>query len=315
MWLGLGLHALSVVLIVIAVVGRLPRRALEWGVLQFILISIQVGLARLQFPGSTISAEPQFVRDLVNAVMACDGCHTPRPGGVFDMTRRFSGGSQVWDEKAYTVRGTNITPDRETGIGSWSEGDLKRALTEGIRPSGAHLAPQMPFAFYKILTPGDLDALVAYIRSTEPVRNQVPPPVYKEATHAVLIPGAEKPLGTEALSDPVKRGFYLATLAHCMECHSRRPDGVQDYTNWSGKGGAEFTGPFGKVTARNITSHPTAGIGAWSDAEIKRALTHGVGRDGRAFKLPMARQVYFSKMSDDDLDAIVAWVRTIPPRE
>src|SRR6478735_109136 len=75
---------------------------------------------------------------LVNAVMACDGCHTPRPGGVFDMTRRFSGGSQVWDEKAYTVRGSNITPDRETGIGTWSEGDLKRALTEGIRPSGVH---------------------------------------------------------------------------------------------------------------------------------------------------------------------------------
>lgn len=69
LWLGLGLHGLSGVLIVIALVGRLPRRALEWGVLQFILISIQVGLARLRFPGSTISAEPQFIRDLVNAVM------------------------------------------------------------------------------------------------------------------------------------------------------------------------------------------------------------------------------------------------------
>ena len=69
MWLGLGLHGLSVVLIVIALVGRLPRRAVEWGVLQFVLISLQVALARLQFPGSTISAEPQFVRDLVNAVM------------------------------------------------------------------------------------------------------------------------------------------------------------------------------------------------------------------------------------------------------
>lgn len=69
LWLGLGLHALSVVLIVIALVGRLPRRALEWGVLQFVLIGIQVGLARLQFPGSTISAEPQFVRDLVSAIM------------------------------------------------------------------------------------------------------------------------------------------------------------------------------------------------------------------------------------------------------
>jgi mono/diheme cytochrome c family protein len=252
---------------------------------------------------------------LVNAVMACDGCHTPRPGGVFDMSRRFSGGSQVWDEKAYTVRGSNITPDRETGIGTWSEADLKRALTEGVRPSGVHLAPQMPFAFYKIMTPHDLDAVVAYIRSVEPVRHQVPPPVYKAEAHAVLIPDAEKPIADDALRDPVKRGFYLATIAHCMECHSRKPDGTQDYVNWNGKGGAEFTGPFGKVHARNITSHPTAGIGAWTDAEIKRALTHGVARDGREFKPPMARHIYFAKMTPGDIDAIVAWVRTIPPKE
>jgi hypothetical protein len=69
LWLGLGLHALSGVLIVIALAGRMPRRAVEWGVLQFVLISIQVGLARLQFPSHTISAEPQFVRDLVNSIM------------------------------------------------------------------------------------------------------------------------------------------------------------------------------------------------------------------------------------------------------
>jgi mono/diheme cytochrome c family protein len=252
---------------------------------------------------------------LVNAFMACDGCHTPRPGGEFNMAKRFSGGLQVWNEKAYTVRGSNITPDRATGIGSWSEADLKRALTEGVRPSGVHLAPQMPFAFYKILTPRDLDAVVAYIRSAEPVSNQVPPPVYKAEAHAVLIPGAEKPLPEEALRDAVKRGFYLATISHCMECHSRRPDGTQDYANWYGKGGFEFTGPFGPVAARNITSHPTKGIGGWTDAEIKRALTQGLGRDGRTFKPPMARQIYFSKMTDDDLAAIVAWVRTIPPLE
>jgi len=252
---------------------------------------------------------------LVNAVMGCDGCHTPRPGGVFDMTKRFSGGSQVWDEKAYTVRGSNITSDPETGIGAWSEADIKRALTEGVRPSGVNLAPQMPFAFYKILTPRDLDAVAAYLKSVAPVRNQVPPPVYKTAMHAELIPGGEKPIAEEALRDPVNRGFYLATIAHCMECHSRRPNGTQDYVNWNGKGGYEFKGPFGTVLARNISSHKTAGIGAWTDAEIKRALTQGVARDGRAFKLPMARQVYFSKMSDDDVDAIVAWLRTIPPIE
>ena len=266
---------------------------------------------------STASAESSVERGnyLVNAVMGCDGCHTPRPGGAFDFSKRFSGGSQIWDEKAYTVRGSNITPDPETGIGTWSEGDIKRALTEGVRPSGVPLAPQMPFAFYKILTLRDLDAVAAYIKSIAPVRNQVPPPVYKAQMHVELIPNAEKPALDEALQDPVKRGFYLATIAHCMECHSRRPDGTQDYINWNGKGGFIFKGPFGEVAARNISSHKTAGIGAWTDAEIKRALTQGIGRDGRAFKLPMARQVYFSKMTDDDVNAVVAWVRTIPSVE
>jgi hypothetical protein len=103
--------------------------------------------------------------------MACDGCHTPRTPAGFVMEKRFSGGSQTWDEAAYTVKGSNITPDRDTGIGSWSEADLKRLLRDGIRPSGVHVAPQMPFGFYKILTPGDLDAVVAYVRSVAPVRN------------------------------------------------------------------------------------------------------------------------------------------------
>ena len=224
---------------------------------------------------STASAESSVERGnyLVNAVMGCDGCHTPRPGGAFDFSKRFSGGSQIWDEKAYTVRGSNITPDPETGIGNWSEADIKRALTQGVRPNGVPLAPQMPFAFYKILTPRDLDAVAAYIKSVTPVRNQVPPPVYKAEIRVALIPNAEKPAAEEALHDPVKRGFYLATIAHCLECHSRRPDGTQDYVNWNGKGGYIFTGPFGEVIARNISSDKTAGIGAWTDAEIKRALT------------------------------------------
>src|SRR5262245_25806835 len=98
----------------------------------------------------------------------------------------------------------------------------------------------MPFAFYKVLTPNDLDAVTAYVRSVRPVRNEVQPPVYRAASHAELIPGAEKPMSEEELRDPVKRGFYLATIAHCMECHARRPDGTQDYVNSWGKGGYEF---------------------------------------------------------------------------
>jgi mono/diheme cytochrome c family protein len=252
---------------------------------------------------------------LVNSVMACDGCHTPRQGGSFAMERRFSGGAQTWDTPAYTVKGANITPDRDTGIGAWNDDDLKRALTQGVRPSGVPLAPQMPFVFYKILTPHDLDAVVAYIQSVPAIRNEVQTPSYKAAMKFELVPGADKSMAEEDLRDPVKRGFYLATIAHCMECHARRPDGVQDFANWFGKGGFEFRDTWGSAVARNITSHRTAGIGGWGDAEIKRVLVEGIGRDGRALKPPMARHIYFKHMTDDDIGAIIAWLRTLPPLE
>jgi mono/diheme cytochrome c family protein len=252
---------------------------------------------------------------LVNAVMACDGCHTPRGKEGFFMERRFSGGSQVWDTPSYTVRGTNITPDRETGIGAWSDDEVKRAITDGTHRLGRPMAQQMPFPFYKILTPRDLDAIVAYLRTVPPVRNEVPSSVYKAAMRVDLVPGAVKPYSEADLRQPVKRGFYLATISHCMECHSRKPDGTQDYTGSWGKGGYVFKGPFGEAVTSNITSHPTAGLGAWSDAEIRRALVEGVARDGRPFKPPMARQEYFRRMTEEDLSALVAWIRAIPPLE
>jgi len=278
-----------------------------------------------EFATRAYAAPPEGDADrgqyLVNAVMACDGCHTPRGGdGNFVMEKRFSGGSQTWDEPAFLVKGANITQDPTTGIGTWSADELKSVMTEGVRPNhapynGVPLAPQMPFPFYKILTPRDLDAVVTYVRSVPPVRNEVQPPVYKAPVHVELIPGAEKPIDEAALGGPVKRGFYLATIAHCMECHARRPDGVYDFRNWLGKGGHEMKGPFGTVVVRNITSHPKSGIGEWSDEEIKRSLTQGVSRDGRPFKPPMARQVWFSHMAPTDLDAIVAYLRTVPPLE
>lgn len=252
---------------------------------------------------------------LVNAVLACDGCHTPRGPGGFDMSKRFSGGSILFNEPEFTVKGSNITPDSDTGIGAWSDADIRRAMTEGVRPNGVPIAPQMPYAFYKIMTPGDLNAVVAYLKAAAPVRNEVQTPIYKAPMHASLIPGGEKPIGEVVPTDPVKRGFYLATLAHCMECHSRKPGGGQDYVNWWGRGGHEMKGPYGTVTVSNITAHKEKGIGAMSEADLKRVMTQGIGRDGRQMKQPMARQVYFSKMTEQDLNAIVAWVRTIPPAE
>jgi mono/diheme cytochrome c family protein len=130
---------------------------------------------------------------LVNGLLTCGNCHTPRgPGGVFAMDKQLSGGPQEWDRPTYKVRGANITQDKETGIGNWSEADLKRAITSGTRPNGAPLAPIMPYGFYKVFTASDLDAVVAYVRSVAPVSNKVPTPVYKAAMHVDIPLGAEK---------------------------------------------------------------------------------------------------------------------------
>src|SRR5947207_7773939 len=148
---------------------------------------------------------------LVEGILTCGNCHTPRgPKGVLDKSRLHAGGPQVWDTAESTVRPSNITPDKETGIGSWSADDVKRSIRDGKRPNGQQISPQMPYGFYKIFTPADLDAVVAYVQSIAPVSRKVEPPVYKVKHMVVDIPpGAAKPMPEGAMKDPVKRGFYL----------------------------------------------------------------------------------------------------------
>jgi len=120
---------------------------------------------------------------------------------------------------------------------------------------------------------------------------------------------------TEAkLQDPIKRGFYLVTIAHCMECHTPKVNDRIDFANSLGKGGQTFRGPFGESVSRNITSHQEKGIGAWSDAEIKRAITQGIRKDDSRLKPPMGF-AWYARMTDGDLDAVVAYLRTLPPKE
>src|SRR5919201_6717915 len=130
---------------------------------------------------------------LVEGILTCGNCHTPRgPGGVLDTKRAYSGGPQEWDTPWYKVKGSNITPDKETGIGKWSAQDLKSALSQGVRPNGQQLASIMPYGFYKIFQPAVLDAVVAYLQPLTPVASKVQPPVYKAAIPVDVPPGAEK---------------------------------------------------------------------------------------------------------------------------
>jgi mono/diheme cytochrome c family protein len=252
---------------------------------------------------------------LVEGILTCGNCHTPRgPGGVLDTKRRHAGGPQVWDTPEYTVRPSNITPDKDTGIGRWSADQVKRAIQVGKRPNGVLMAPQMPYGFYKIFTRADLDAVVTYVRAQPPVGNKVATPVYKvKQMHLDIPPGAEKPMPESAMKDPVKRGFYLVTIGHCMECHTPAVNGQRDFKNALGSGGEKFEGPWGVTVARNITAHKDNGIGAWSDDEVKRAITKGVRKDGSKMRPPMGFD-WYATMTDADLSAIVAYLRTVPPR-
>ena len=249
---------------------------------------------------------------LVNTIMTCGNCHTPKGPPAAIAGKDFSGGLS-WDEPAFKVTAPNITPDKDTGIGKWSAADIKKALIQGVRPDGVQLAPIMPSAFYGILTPSDANAIVAYVQSLKPVENKVPDPVYKMPFGHRQFPGTEKPLSAADMKKKVKYGFYLVSIGHCLECHTPMVRGQWELDK-IGKGGREFPGPWGKSVSRNITSSKTAGIGAWTDAEIKRAITQGKRKDGTPLKPPMGYGLY-AKMTNADLDAVVAYVRTLPAKE
>ena len=177
-------------------------------------------LAALAAPAMALAQAPlERGRYLVDTVMTCHNCHTPMGPNGPQFDRALSGGLR-FDEAPFDVTASNITPDRETGIGNWSDAEIKTALQEGTRPAGHHLAPIMPSGFYGILTPGDLDGIVAYLRSLPAVSNAVPGPVYKQPVAYQVFPGAEKSMSESDFGNKLKRGFYLVTIAHCMECHT-----------------------------------------------------------------------------------------------
>jgi mono/diheme cytochrome c family protein len=170
----------------------------------------------------------------------------------------------------------------------------------------------MPYAFYKVFTENDLNAVVTYLKSVPAVKNAVERPVYKAAMHPLSPPGADKAMTEADFTDPLKHGFYLATIGHCMECHTPTKDNQADFANM-GKGGREFKGPWGVVYSRNITSDNEKGIGSYSDADIKRAITQGIRKDGTKLTGPMGFPLY-ATMTQGDLSDLVAYLRTVPPR-
>ncbi len=250
---------------------------------------------------------------LVNGILTCGNCHSPK-GPTGDIPgKEFSGGLS-WDEPPFKVTAPNITQDKETGIGEYTDAELKQVLRKGIKRNGVPVAMVMPSGFYEIMTDADLNAVIAYLRTIKPISNKVADPIYKIPQGHPIPPGGDKPYTEAMMSEKAKKGFYLATIAHCMECHTPMGPKGREFAAKLGAGGFEFPGPWGLSVSRNITSSKTKGIGGWADDEIKRAITTGMSKDGSHLKPPMGFH-YYSTVSAGDLDAIVAYLRTVPAKE
>ncbi len=275
-----------------------------------LVLLVLLGLCRSPFPAA---AETPLERGayLVEGIANCGNCHAPQEAsGALPFTP-LSGGPAI-TSPVFTVYPPNITPDRETGIGMWTEDQVVTALRDGHTPAGTMLRPPMPVPFYRSMSDDDAHAIAAYILSRPPVRHQSPPSQYKFAAPASYGP----PIGHVAApprSDPVAHGAYLASMGHCMLCHTPlAPNGQRDYARYLGAGGLVMDGAFGHIVTANITPDKETGIGAWSDADITRALTTGERPDGRRLASPMPI-AYLARLTADDRAALVAWLRSLRP--
>ena len=296
------------------------RSALFW------LTALAVTLMTASVAYATDASALERGRYLVNTIMACGNCHTPRNAhGQPVAGRELSGGGLTFELPPFAGTASNITQDRETGIGAWTDAEIGRAITQGMRPNhgrmaGVPLGLPMWVSFYKALTPSDLDAVVAYLRTVPAVRNEIPAPTYRSPVVRERYPDAEQGFTEEQLRDPVRRGAYLGTIGHCLECHTPMRQGVTQYGAAAGAGGRPylpsivkgFAASWTGSVSRNLSSHPQSGLGGWSDDEIKRAISAGIGRDGRALQPPMGFR-WYAGLTDADLSALVAWLRTLPP--
>lgn len=260
----------------------------------------------------TPSGSPERGR-YVAIVADCAACHT-RKGA------RENAGGVVFRLPGGQIVSPNITPSRASGIGEWSEAQFIRAVRLGIRPDGSRLTPAMPYASYASMTDADMHDLYAYYRSGVPpvdtvpgARTAIPFPFNMPGVLAIWnwLTVAGRPFtANPAATSAVERGRYLVTgPGHCGTCHSPRTSlFATDQTRHLA--GAEIDGWF----APNLTSDPISGLGRWSDAELAAYLTNGTANGKAQAAGPMAEVVEhsLSKMSDSDISAIIAYLRTVP---
>ena len=242
----------------------------------------------------------------------CVACHTSGGG------KEYAGGLAIRLPFG-TLYSTNITPDKETGVGNYSDQDFLDAVRRGVRRDGARLYPAMPYASYSYMTDADVLAIKAYLFSLPPVHAKAPENTltfpYNQRWAMIFWSALFNP-DTRFAPDSDRspewnRGAYLAeALAHCGECHTPRNLAFA-LDNRKKFAGALTAG----WRAFNISSDKATGIGGWRDEDLVAYLTIGHADGHGTASGPMGEAVdhSFSQLAQEDIRAVVAYLRTVPP--
>jgi mono/diheme cytochrome c family protein len=254
-------------------------------------------------------------RYLVTSVAGCFSCHGEAdwqsPG--FPVKPGTEGGGRVWDREGLPyVTAPNITPDRETGAGAWTDDMLARAIREGIGHDGRTLFPLMPYTQYRSMSDEDVASVVVYLRSLPALKRALPPtkvpfPVNR-FINALPLP-VTAPVPNPDRQDAVAYGDYLTRLGACRDCHTPADARNQPIPALEFSGGFVLTGPYGLVASRNLTPAPS-GIPYYNADLFVEVMRTGMVK-ARKVHDAMPWRAY-GRQTDDDLRAIFAFLQTVP---
>jgi mono/diheme cytochrome c family protein len=261
-------------------------------------------------PADFTSTDPVARGQYLVRAADCQACHTAKGGAPF-------AGGLAFNLPFGSIYSPNITPDKETGIGGWSDAQFLRALHQGAGPT-AHLYPAMPYASYTYMTDADALAIRAYLATLPPVHKVRPPSTFGfpynqrwlMSVWGKLFNPDQRFQPHPDRSPQWNRGAYLAeAMAHCGDCHTPR-NLAQALDNHQKYAGAVAAG----WKAYNITGHRLSGVGAWSDAELTQYLAtgHAAGRGVASGPMGEAVDLSLSHLTPSDIAALVTYLRTVP---
>lgn len=278
----------------------------------------------------TIESTPERVARgeyLANHVAVCMDCHTPRDFTMFAgpiRRDRLGAGGDKFDNFTAGVPGTlygkNITP---AALGSWTDGELLRAVAEGVSKDGTPLFPFMPYPNYGQMAEDDVMAILAYVRSLKPIEGHVPERSLDVPMNVIVrtIPRKATFATRPSPSDEVAYGEYLVRTASCSDCHTPIDGQGQPLPGLTFAGGTQFRDPGSgyRVLSANISPDADTGIGAWTREQFinkfkafetpdERVLTDAERRQNTAMPWQM-----YAGMTREDLGAIYVYLRSRKP--